>query len=208
MWPCRDTMKHISHLSYSPLQGLALVSGGYHGALMYPRLASLTSLEIIHLSTLPKLLGRGPVNTNHIVVFCVAGAFLTPVGAVNCLFMSEVGVSNQTKHPRAWTPSKTGTQNEGQFVLLLLDTIHTVLDWLDRIWRAMLHNMFPPATLPVHRTRYTFERISAVWLSPLIIGRSRRSVPERGSPTCETKRLGQPLPGSLRLPREAGSAAG
>lgn len=92
-------MKHISHLGYSPLQGLALVSGGYHGALMYPRLASLPSLEIIHPSTLPKRLGRSPVNTNHTVVFCVAGAFLTPVGAVNCLFMSEVGVSNQTKPP-------------------------------------------------------------------------------------------------------------
>lgn len=40
-------------------EGLALVSGGNHDALMYPPLASMPSLETIHLST-ERFLARAP----------------------------------------------------------------------------------------------------------------------------------------------------
>lgn len=60
-----------SRPSLVPPEGLALVSGGYRDALMYPRLASVPSLEIIQRSALPNwsFLGWGPVNTKHTVVF-------------------------------------------------------------------------------------------------------------------------------------------
>lgn len=38
----------------------------------------------------------GPHEYQSFCCFCVAGTFLTPAGAVNCLFRSEVSVSNQT----------------------------------------------------------------------------------------------------------------
>lgn len=101
MWPCRDTMRHISHFSYSPLEGLAPVSGGYHRVLLYPHLASMPGLEIIHCSLLPTLLGWGPSNTIHTVVFVCWRCFCDPLGVVNCSFggrsMSATEQSLQSK---------------------------------------------------------------------------------------------------------------
>lgn len=88
-------------LDIPPWRGICLVSGGYHHALTYPRLASLPSLEIIHREALPKLSAswQGTYKYQSYCCFSVAGVFVTPVGAVNCLFMSEVSVGNQTKPP-------------------------------------------------------------------------------------------------------------
>lgn len=49
MWPCRDTMKHISHLGKCPLERLLLQSSPriYHRGRMYPCFASVPSWEII-----------------------------------------------------------------------------------------------------------------------------------------------------------------
>lgn len=55
MWPCRDTPKYFTCRLMPPGGISALVSGGYYDALMYPRLASAPSLEVIHKSPLPKL---------------------------------------------------------------------------------------------------------------------------------------------------------
>lgn len=53
--PAEIPRKYISHLGECPLEGLAPVSEGYRDALVYPRLASMPSLEIIHPSAPPTL---------------------------------------------------------------------------------------------------------------------------------------------------------
>lgn len=206
MWPCRDTMKHISHVGCSPLEGLALVSGVYRNALMYPRLASMPSLEIIHPSTPPKLIASWLASwiPTILLFFCVAGAFLTPVGAVNRLFRSEGSVSNHTKplefveiHSSAqrrfssMAACQHGSSN-WRTVSLPAASHHSHRPGMT--WQNMRGNVaqyVSPAAIPVHKIWYTFERISSVWLSLLIIGWTWRSGAERGSPRCEMIRLGQ-----------------
>lgn len=156
MWPCRDTMRHISHFGYSPLEGLAPVSGGYHHALLYPRLASMPGLEIIHRSPLPTLLGWGPWNTIHTVVFVCWWCFCDPLGVVNCSFREKVNVSRRTKSPeRAEIHSSAQALQESSNWRTVC--LPAASGWMSRIWEAMLHNMFTqqlfwPAELDTHLT--------------------------------------------------------
>lgn len=159
MWPCRDTMRHISHFGDSPLEGLAPVSGGYHCALLYPRLASMPGLEIIHRCLLPTLLGWGPSNTVHTVVFVRWRCFCDPLGVVNCSFREKVNVSHGTKSP------ERGEIHSSSGVLKLKDGLSSCCFRMnEQNMRGNVAQYVYPAALLARRTRYTFDRKSPVWV--------------------------------------------
>lgn len=147
----------------------------------------------------------GPMNTKHAAGFCVACAFLTPVGAVNYLCGSEGGVSNRTKplefveihsFARRHFSSVDACQHESSNRRTVpLPAASHRSHRPGMTWQNMRGNVaqcVSPAAIPVHKTWYTFARISPVWLSLLIIGWTWRSGAQRGSPRCEMIRLGQP----------------
>lgn len=145
----------------------------------------------LHRQHFLALLGRSPSNTSHTVVFW-------------CCFdpCSDSKLSGRSPKSSQRFPALLKDGRHKWRTVCLHAAVQTVLEWLGRTPEATLHNMFPP----VHRIRSTFEGISPVWLSRLIIGCAWRPGPERGSPRCEAIRLGQP--GSFWVLQEAGRAPG
>lgn len=146
------------------------------------------------------LLGWGSMNTNHAVVFCVTGAFLTPVDAVNSLFRS-VSATKQSplvladihsfaqRHFSNTDAFQHGSSN-WRTVYLPAASHHSHSPRMT--WQNMIGNIaqyVSPAAS--HRIWYTFVKISLVWLSLLIIGWTWHPGPEQANPRYEMMRRGQ-----------------
>lgn len=173
MWPCRDTMKHISHLGWCPLEGLALVSGGYHDALvpLFGISARLGNNPPICSANTERLLTGAPWIPSILLFFVLLILF----DPCRCSKLSFVGQRSVTKQS-PWSMQR--------FIALLKDTSsrcqHVSSNWRTvslhaashhshsprMTWQNMRSNIaqyVSPAAIPVHRIRYTFwENISSV----------------------------------------------
>lgn len=157
MWPRRDTMKHISHFNWGPLEGLGFRLRGLPRCTYVPSFGVDAELgNNPHPLFLPKpsgVLARGPVNSIHAVVYLSCWYFLDPGGELSlrvrhwckdCRFSSHW---RTVSHVRSHSPKMTRQNTRGQ-----------------------LAQYVSPAARLLHTIWYTFERVSPVWLSGLIIG--------------------------------------
>lgn len=116
MWPCGDTMRHISHLGvlFPRAEGFACVSRGYHHALMYPPLAIVAKVgnnpPRSFCQKLSIFLGREPIYTSHSVVFSCCRGFCDLCRSCKL----SLYVRGQCQRPDTITLQ----QKDGQFVLM------------------------------------------------------------------------------------------
>lgn len=104
MWPCGDTMRHISHVGDSlPQGGISSHLWGLPRCSHVPSFGKrCQSLEMIHRShcaQTERLLARGPVNTNHTVVFLRCWRFLDPCRCSKLSLQGQRSVSATKQKP-------------------------------------------------------------------------------------------------------------